>query len=325
VGGRTTLSVLERVKNKISYTINVNDHNIVKLVSGKKMDLFQLKNMRFSKKSETYEELEGLNSIYDVFVCGSDQIWNPMNYDPHYFLDFVKNTNAIIAYAPSFGCLDIENQRIRKEIEVLTKRFSYLSVREESGASILRSLGEDPLVVLDPTLLLSKDEWLRCANKNGEGERYLLVYFLRYNPDYIKQSYSIAQKLGLKVKIIPVVKGDLKDQNAILEGVGIDDFLALFNNASYICTDSFHGTIFSLIFNKQFTVFKRFNNNEKGNQNTRIENLLHEVNLMERLSEYNNYMSEIDYNTVNRKVADLRQKSLDFIHDSFCNARDNYS
>lgn len=120
---------------------------------------------------KTYSELNDLNMEYDAFVCGSDQIWSPLCYDSKYFLDFVENTDKMIAYAPSIGSTKIDDSIIREKMFQHISRFKHLAVREQQGAELIKKLtGHDAKVVLDPTLLMDAAEWDEFASVNAVRE-----------------------------------------------------------------------------------------------------------------------------------------------------------
>lgn len=280
--------------------------------------------IQLSPVVSTKEDFISLNNQYDVFICGSDQIWSPLNFNPRYFLDFVQDPERMIAYAPSLGASRIEQPGLDKKIAELTNRFHYLSVREKTGASIIRSLnGRKAEVVLDPTLLLNKEEWEETFSGENNKRPYLVTYFLRENRKYWRVVKEVARKLELDVCVIPVFADDLKmdgqkngeKQIFIEKNVNPVEFVGLIRNASYVCTDSFHGMTFSVNFNKQFLPFKRFSDKAKDNQNSRVLDFLNAVGLKDRLYEGDTLnISKIDYTTVNTKFEALRKKSREFLN-----------
>ncbi|MDO5148127.1 MAG: polysaccharide pyruvyl transferase family protein [Oscillospiraceae bacterium] len=266
----------------------------------------------FSSPCYTLYDLQRLNNQFDAFVCGSDQIWAPSCFDSHFFLDFVFDDNKKIAYAPSVGLPTIEDKYIRSQIKHLTKKIRFLSTREESGSKIISELsGRNVQTVLDPTLLLNAEQW-QPFYKNvtiRNQKPYLLVYMLGKNESQWKVIYKIADVLNLAVKIIPVFKKDLKRQGYIKDAVGPAEFLAYLQNASYVCTDSFHGLAFSVNFHKPFTVFERFKANDKLNQNSRIYNLLDKLQLRNRLYLNGTSLKMLD-DTINYDLVEKKRKAL---------------
>lgn len=280
-------------------------------------DDFYREYLKFTNPCDVLPQLEKLNNQYDVFICGSDQVWAPSLYNPHYYLDFVYDENRMIAYAPSVGLSDIADENIRRRIKENVSRFAYLSTREKSGSKMLSELIQRPVAtVLDPTLLLSNKVWNLYESSFAKDKKpYMLVYMLGKREEYWSVIGKIAKHLSLEIKIIPVFYKDLKRKGCIEEPVGPKDFLSLIHNAAYVCTDSFHGLAFSVNYNKNFTVFERFKSNDKLSQNSRIYNLLDILELENRLYS-KNYQScdvEIKYEKVNCLLETERSNSLNYL------------
>ncbi len=289
----------------------------------KRFDDFLSNHLQFTDKCETLSELEALNNEFDYFVCGSDQIWAPSCFDSHYFLDFVSENSKKIAYAPSVGLPKIENEEIKKEMARLCSTFAHLSSREESGSKIIHDItGREVETVLDPTLLLSKDEWnnFKSTDINISNFPYLLVYMLGQNKKQWKMIHKTASKLGLEIRVIPVFRKDFMRKGCIKYPVGPAEFLSLISSASFVCTDSFHGMVFSVNYGKQFAVFERFLPDDPINQNSRIYNLAEKLDLKNRIlakdSNINIISSDIDYDRVHFKLNSLIKESLKYLRES---------
>lgn len=210
--------------------------------------------------------LETQESPYCIIV-GSDQVWRPLyNYSiKDMFLDFCKENNNLkrIAYAASFGVDDWElSHKQTKACSALAKKFNAIGVREQSGVFLCKEhLGVDATWVLDPTLLLDKDDYCEiCKDVPVTRKRILAAYILDKNESIYTLCESIASEQGLELHFFEA------GQNARLT---IPEWLAMFRDASYVITDSFHGTVFSIIFNKDF---KCLYNKSRGS--TRFESLL---------------------------------------------------
>ena len=149
-------------------------------------NVFTERHLKFTEKCEDLSDLENLNRYYDGFICGSDQIWAPILFDPHYFLDFVKDSNKKIAYSPSFGLKSIDDVYVKYETKKLLEDFKHLSVREEAGKKIIERLTlKKADVVLDPTLLLTKHQWeVLLGLKSKSGKPYMFVYMLGHNENH---------------------------------------------------------------------------------------------------------------------------------------------
>lgn len=286
-----------------------------------KFDAFLRENLKFTKPVQLMSELESLNDEFDAFICGSDQIWAPSVFNTHYYLDFVLEDNKKIAYAPSVGLTQIDDENVRHQIKKYASKFSSISTREEQGSRIISEIiGRDVETVIDPTLLLTSKEWNEWASNNYENSApYLLVYMLGKNERYWKIIEKIAKQLELEIKIIPVFFKDLDRSGCIKEPVGPADFLSLIKNASYVCTDSFHGLAFSINYGKKFCVFERFKTNDRLNQNSRIYNVLNLFQLNSRLvnSNLDNVIfDDINYSRVYEILNLERERSIKYLLDS---------
>ena len=208
-------------------------------------------------KEPVISDLQGTD--YDVYVVGSDQVWRPsMNLClEDMYLKFAKNESIHkrIAYSASFGIDKWEYTPTQTEkCSALVKMFNAVSVREESGVELCKkNFDIDVTWVLDPTLLLEKSDYMKlCEQIPVHLKKYLAVYVLEMNDSIRKMCDEIASEKGLVMKFFSA------DASAILS---VPEWLAMFRDASYIITDSFHGTVFSIIFGKEF---KCFYNKKRG-------------------------------------------------------------
>ena len=222
----------------------------------------------------TYQELCDNPPQADLYICGSDQIWNihhENGRDPAFFLEFVRQ-GVKASYAASFSYLDIDEENF-KRIQNSLRTFNAISVREYHGIDILKRMGFKGTWVLDPVFLLSGLEWKALIEnsclKPNNGERYLLVYDFEGN-DLLKEcAISYAKKNSLKIFAIvdnfPVLYAD---KNYM--GAGPVEFVHLISNCEAFMSNSFHGSAFSIMFHKKFWVFKRL----RQSVNSRMESLL---------------------------------------------------
>lgn len=272
-------------------------------------DQFRSKFQTFSKPVSSNSELKEIEKKYDYFVCGSDQIWSPYYFDPTYFLDFT-NPSKRISYAPSFGVNEIPHKKI-KQYQKCLKDFNDISVREEQGTKIVKDvLKKEARVVLDPTLLLSAEEWRNIESCNVHEKNYIVCYFLRKNEKYLDFVKKLAIEKNCEIKLIPMVAGDFNKEYATKEPIGPSQWLELIDKAQYVVTDSFHCTVFSIIFKKNFYTFRAFSDNNKRSQNSRIDNLLNFTNLNFRVVNENrvNY-EDIDTTVLDRAEILIRNKA----------------
>lgn len=287
----------------------------------KKCKDFTNEHLSLSERCQTSSMLFDLNDKYDAFVCGSDQIWTPLHFDAKYFLDFAK-TNKIISYAPSIGVNSITNQDVQNQMAELINRFSHLSVREKKGQKIIKDLtGKSAKVVLDPTLLLDRGQWdLIVKNDKIVDGDYIFCYFLGDNKENWKKVAELVKHEKCQVIILPIYKKDLKRGYICMEDIGPQEFMSLIKHAKHICTDSFHGAIFSIIYEKQLSVFERFKISDSNSQNSRIYNLLEFTSLEKRICTKSTPISQmlrsIDYEKVNHQLSLMRKDSLLFLENS---------
>lgn len=261
-----------------------------------------------------------VNEHYDAIVCGSDQIWNPTRYDRHFFLDFVSNNIPKIAYAPSFGVSRISDKSIETDIRYLLGRFDYLSVREMAGQEIIRTLIKKEVpICLDPTLLLDSEFWNNLADESRLQlpEKYTYAYLLGRNQQHFIKSKRFADALDAELLLQPYYVADYFKPCKRVAPSGPADFLNAIRNSEFVCTDSFHGLIFAIIFERPFIVFKRFRNGNVSSQNSRIETLLKYIDMEDRLvvdtnSSMDNLLT-ISFDECREKLNAKRNDSIDYL------------
>ena len=235
--------------------------------------------------SDRYLDIEALlhnMPKFDYYLTGSDQVFNENSkYLELFFQQFECNSGIKVAYAPSFGKSNFsEEERLR--LKSLTKDFDYLSCRESDGADMLSQVhGKDIPCVMDPTLLLTADEWGKMMILPKSDKPYLLVYDLNGGERMLNIAKRIANDYNLKVYCITrhaEVCYIYKNIDKVIYNAGPREFVGYFANASYVVTDSFHGTAFSIIFRKSFNTYIAV---EKASQ--RIKSLLNTCGLNSRM------------------------------------------
>lgn len=260
-----------------------------------------------------------------IFICGSDQIWNPYNFNPAYFLNFVKDSKRKIAYAPSFGVEVLPNYS-KKAIAKEVSTFAAVSVREKRGAELIKDLtGKEVKVAVDPTMLLSMDSWSSLLAERKVEKPYLFCYFLSRNDAYFEAAKEIAQMYNLELKVLPMVAADFAKEETIKEPIGPREWLGLVKNASFVLTDSFHCTLFAIRFHRQFCVLQRFADGDKRGQNSRIKTLLNMTELNDRLLVPNTpvkygMVTQQKYNIADEKMKGEIDASLQWLRESLHNA-----
>lgn len=272
-----------------------------------------------------YDALHKGSLNYDVVVVGSDQVWTPMSLPNKFFnLLFVDDRVRKVAYASSFGVSEIPTFQ-RKATGAYLDRFYRIGVREQRGKEIVEKLShQKATVVADPTLLLTREEWeteISDARPN-ESKPYIFCYFLGTNQEARKAAKALKEKTGYKIITIRhmdeyVPEDELFGDEAPYN-VDPNDFVKYISRAAYVCTDSFHCTVFSIIFHRQFMTFYRFAEGSKTGRNSRIDSLFKILGLQDRL--YAGNISVIDnsisYDIVDEKLKSLRENSLEFLKNS---------
>lgn len=246
----------------------------------------------------------------DYVLVGSDQVWNP-----EFGLDEATNLSTVpprkrIAFSASFG-VDYIEKKAERLLSELTK-FKCISVREKRGAEILKDhFGIEAQVLIDPTLLLNREEWNIVAKKPDSffEEKYILTYFLSPMSEKAKQ---VLQENQGKLKLVELSGKDGSGLN-----VGPSEFLYLFSHAELILTDSFHACVFSFIYEKPFVVFDR--NWTKQSMNSRINTLLENFSLERKYidSGLKNDIFEHDYSKGYEQLEIERKKAIDFLKKAF--------
>lgn len=261
---------------------------------------------------------------YDAVIVGSDQLWTPAGIKSKFYnLLFVPDRISKVSFATSFGVGEIPSSQKKMTTQYL-KRINHISVRETRGAEMVKELtGRDVTVALDPTLLFTGDEWKNIfPEEHVIDEPYILAYFLGSNAEHRDAVEQLKKDTGLKVVTIPFmdvfVERDLTFGDERLFEVGPVEFLNLIRGAEYICTDSFHGSVFSILNHKQFITFNRTNSNDKQTRNSRIDSLFGLLGLEERRYQSGMKLKDvidraIDFDIVDQKLIELRKETLGFL------------
>jgi len=258
---------------------------------------------------------EDLSDRFDFFIIGSDQVWNPIfGYgSPIDFLTFAPKHKRI-AYAPSFGISVIPGEYI-ENFSLWLSEIKNLSVREEIGAQIIKELtGRDATVLVDPTLMLSKEKWLSISKKapNKPKNPYLLTYFLG---KVTKENRKRMKQIALENQLQIVNLLDIKNKNTYFTNPS--EFIDYVNSASVFFTDSFHGAVFSILLEMPFVIFDRIEN--IASMNSRIDTLLLTFNLSSRKwinIRNNSDIFNVDYSHVAPILEFERKKALDYLKEA---------
>jgi len=286
----------------------------------KGFDRFLKEKIKMSPKYKKSFDLKNLNSKYDYFITGSDQVWNPNAIDKQgaYFLDFVSDINKKIPYAPSFGISEVPKDKV-EQIRGYLDKFSKISVREETGKKIINDVfKKDCEVVLDPTLLLDKEEYEQICTQKKLLEPYIFVYF-NSSEKLNKTAQELSKKTGYKVVSVHMTK--LNQKSDFIKDYGADPqkFLSYIKNAELVLADSFHGTALSIVFEKPFLTFVNDSSGKFQTDSRKID-LLTRLGLSDRIVDNE---SEIDFDpffidySKSRELLNIeRQKSEQFLKNA---------
>ncbi len=291
-------------------------------IRDKKFEEFE-KNFHLSKPFEKMEDVCKEGNYTDVLV-GSDQLWLPVNIVADYYtLNFVPEDVNKISFATSFGVSEIP-EKYKEQYRTFLKRINGLSVREDAGVKLVKKLtGREASLVCDPTLLFNQEEWMEFQKQERLiKDKYIFCYFLGKTVEYRKFAERLKAKTGYKIVSLNHLDEYVKYSDKFADeapfNIGPSEFLNLVRNAEFVCTDSFHGTVFSLINHKKFFVFRRYKNHSKVSTNSRLDSLLKIVELSDRMLEGDEDVGEwlekeVDYEMVDRKLEAFREESKCFL------------
>lgn len=288
----------------------------------KQSDRFRKEMLHHVVHCEGYTELKNRSKSYSAVLVGSDQIWLPATAVSNFYtLRFAAPGVTRVSYATSMGVSSYPYYA-KKPAADFWEKIDYLSVREHQAKNVIQSIcNTEVAVVMDPTGLFSKEQWLKLIPQNDVVESGYILCYLLGNNDEIKQ-YCRRFADAKKERLVGIMSDEcISDDTAycdeVIVGRGPEDFVNLVRNASYVLTDSFHGLMFSVIHERQFYVFYRRRADVKESRNSRIDNIIEALGLEDRLIK-NPLMSDItdrgiDYCTVNKRMEVWREYSLQFL------------
>lgn len=242
----------------------------------------------------------------NIYICGSDQIWNPNNIQSKFYLDFVKKGTTKASYAASMGVSNTEPEKLAT-ISKMLMDFDFISVREPEAKQMLQKyVDKDINVHADPTLLLKKEEWYELERPvPGLRSGYILIYLLHIPTDAQKVINELKRRLKEPVVLIDA-SGNVRyliHSDKAISSAGPEEFLWLFHNAGYVVTSSFHGTAFSIIYQKSFATLIN------SSSPSRISNLL-KIAGIDRGSIYH---ENLDYTKISKCVDDEQRRSVEYL------------
>lgn len=269
---------------------------------------------KFLKMSKPYtkETIANAKDNYKAFITGSDQVWSPtcVGFDPVYFLTFA-NSEQKYSYAASIAVKKYP-ENLKDEFAKRISDFQGYSVREKSGAEIVKELtGKNACVSIDPTLLLNSQAWDSIAS-DEKREPYIFLFNVLKPNKLIDYAINLAEKKGLKILYLNnrhPVKHELIEY---LKPVTADEFIGLIKNAEYVCTNSFHGNAFSVIYGKKFVV----ETETATSTNIRSQELLEYLGLGDRIlssTHTPDIDAEYDFDSVQKLLDEERKKSAEYL------------
>lgn len=296
--------------------------NLLEYLKELKLNAFRTKHLNLSRRYHSAEDLQRNPPTYDVYICGSDQIWNPSftavgegKITLNYFLDFGPANVTRVAYAASFGCNQYPEDLLRCVAPVVSK-FNAVSVRENSGCQIAYKMGVANVSLMpDPTLLLQANDY--------EG--------LLLSPRKIKNNYSFFYALHAGQETIKEIKNYFSNHlrrhiiDAGSQRIGIEDWLTFIKNSDFVVTNSYHGVVFSIIFRKPFIAVPV--EGVMSGMNDRIYTLLEKIGLQVRMlgcqdeNRINDILTQtIEWEEVDKRIASLRKEAFLFFEKGLNNS-----
>lgn len=278
----------------------------------------------------TASNIGALNKKFDAFICGSDQIWNPIGWQPTFFLDFVPNDKIKISYAASIARDNLTKEQL-EYIRKFTTDFAAISVREKSSADILNNAYPELNVqyMPDPVFLLEESEWIKLIKSEKSVEPFIFAYFLGDDNSNRDKALTFARNTGLKIIFASHLsflhyQWEKNHVDIISPPLGVEDFLNHIANATLVLTDSFHAVAFSAIYRTPFYTLPRFKQNDKNSMNSRIIDLVNELDIPSRFTERisdefewkENEVDNIEYN-----IDRLRKRGINFLDKSLYNVK----
>ncbi|MCP4605956.1 MAG: polysaccharide pyruvyl transferase family protein [Proteobacteria bacterium] len=278
---------------------------------------FASKHYKLTDKTyySNFEIENDLDNSWDAFICGSDQIWNSIctnGASPAYFLNFARALNAPkIAYAPSVGHSSID-QKYSLDFSNYINNIDFVSVRERTGVNIVNQFTDKPVInVLDPTLLLSGNSWSDLATEPVLKKSYIALYMLEQNDHLLDYAKNLSN--NGKLEIVTFSNKRLIDNSICRNSADPCEFLGIIKNAQYVITNSFHATVFSILFKKQFAVFLT------EHSGSRVSDFLDLVGLSDRIVKDGsnfNIAESIDYKATYESLGKEISHSREFLFNA---------
>jgi len=278
--------------------------------------------MHLTRMTYDKNDLPNFVKRYDVCICGSDQIWAPNVFDSVYLLDFVPDNVARVSYAASIGLNDIPNSLAEHYKENLA-RFQAISIREKAGSELLmQKCGIKAKTVLDPTLMIDVQQWEKIEKRPVDFPEapFIFCYFLKTDHQYEWHVKEYAKKTNWKVLGYSAREEDTNWFDKRYTKIGPREFVWLIHRAEAIITDSYHGTIFSMLYNKPFVTFERFSAEDAICQNSRLYQLKDDFKLDKQIVCHRDVecleVLCVDENYFRERLRVLREKSVEYLAEA---------
>lgn len=280
---------------------------------------------QLSPKFKGYKALCEGAKRYEAVLTGSDQLWSPAGLPTNFYnLMFVPDNIRKISYASSFGVGKIPWYQKRRTAKYL-ERIEYVSMRENRGAQIVKEItGRDVPTILDPVFNFDKTGWNKLIPEKHIVQRpYIFAYFLGNNSKYRKEVEKLRKKTGYKIVTLrhldQYVESDETFGDMALYDIGPAEFLNLLRFSEYVCTDSFHGTCFSIINHKKFMIFNRYDDDSSTSKNSRIDSLCNNLVLNDRRYRGNilDIQKEINYVDVDEELKKFKKLTDNYLETAF--------
>ncbi len=263
---------------------------------------------------QTEEQIEENIPLADIYCTGSDQVWNVgwnEKFDSPFYLKFVPDGKKRIAYSASFGKAKLEDWE-KNETKACLEKYNFIAMREKSGVEIVNQLGiKDAVQVLDPTLLLTKEEWKSLISDKYATKEYILMYNINHNKKLDEYAKRLAKQKNLPLIYISYNYHDCFKYGHLKGNIRVEDFLSLIAHAKYILTDSFHCTAYAINFNKDLLVAypEKFS--------TRLVSIVELTGLTNRVIDDYEDLSicerKIDYQYASKILDEEREKSIQYL------------
>ena len=322
------LSKLGMAKNVLKKKLSKGEYTNKTQIRDKKFDDFSKKYFRLSPIYSSMTELSNkCEERYSSVLVGSDQLWLPANIAANYYtLSFVPDTVNTIAYSTSFGQSQLPKS-VAKKASAFLNKIKHIGVREETGQKLVKDIASRNVpVVCDPTMLFTGEEWMSIQQEKPIVDgKYIFCYFLGNNPSHRDFVKRLMKKTGYKVVALThldeYVKSDENYADETPYDVDPADFVNLIRNAKYVCTDSFHCSVFSILYRKQFLTFRRFNRDTIQSTNSRLDSLFNLVGVDNRFvdpeDDVKKYLNmDTNYDLVHEKLAKVREQSYIYLKKS---------